>query len=101
MDGPQLTGISETSAWTIIRIESDQPFIIGGNRYVLHVGDVVFEHSRHPEGMNASSNSWWILMPGRRHQKEDAVLVYGLYEGNMTAQGRLSIWKDATLLSDL
>ena len=89
VDGPQLTGISETSAWTIIRIESDQPFLIGGNRYVLHVGDAVFEHSRHPEGNERIIEflvdpDAWSAAP----KAVDAVLVYGLYQGNMTPQGR-------------
>jgi hypothetical protein len=89
VSGPELTSITETSAWTVIRLESEQPFIVGANRYVLHVGDQVFEHSRHPEGNESileflvDPDEWKAI-----DKAAEAVLVYGLYEGNMSETGR-------------
>jgi hypothetical protein len=63
---------------------SQKGFIIGSERYVLHIGNSFFTRSRHPEGNEnllcfiVDSDDFSVLKEGN-----EMVIVYGLYKGNI------------------
>lgn len=66
---------------TTIHLSSDQPFIAGGNRYVLHIGDRYIGRNIHPDG--DLRQLVFMAEEGAYKSGEEMILVYGLYENNL------------------
>jgi hypothetical protein len=84
-----LDSVRSDAQFTYIYLSSDQPFIIGGNRYVLHIGDIYIARNNHPDG----DESRLMFMAEKEvinssNSGADAYLVYGLYDNNLSASYR-------------
>jgi hypothetical protein len=66
---------------TYIHLSSDQPFIAGGNRYVLHMGDRYIGRNIHPDG--DLNKLVFMAEEGAYKPGKEMILVYGLYENNL------------------
>lgn len=78
-----LTSITKSGHEIFIEFSTDQTFIIGDNRYILHVGPHHILRSTHPEG-NISRIAF-IVDEDEFNTLQDGVemmLVYGLYDRN-------------------
>ncbi|HBS87421.1 MAG: hypothetical protein A2W91_13720 [Bacteroidetes bacterium GWF2_38_335] len=66
-----------------ISFSSEKGFIVGAERYVLHIGDYYNAHSKHPAGdkhsivFTVDKDAFDAL-----GNLQDLVLVYGLFEAN-------------------
>jgi|GEM_PF-2526220 len=67
----------------VVSITTSESFIVGANRYVLHIGGKYFERSLHPDGR---LNEILFYIPLSDYQqlidKADVFLVYGFYHEN-------------------
>lgn len=67
----------------ILSITTTESFIVGANRYVLHIGGKYFERSLHPDGR---LNEIIFYIPLSDYQqlvdKAEIFLVYGFYHEN-------------------
>lgn len=67
----------------ILSITTTESFIIGANRYILHIGGKYFERSLHPEGR---LNEIVFFIPLSDYEQllnqADIFLVYGYYYEN-------------------
>ena len=74
-----------------VSLSSTEEFIVGGNRYVLHIGGSHFKYSKHPK---SDIKTITFLIPAADFAAlpdgEDMVLVYGLYPLNTQQDGESS-----------
>ncbi len=89
VDGVTVASVELNEGYAAVELVTATPFIIGGNRYVLHIGDAVFIKSIHPDGNEymltfyIPIEEWEQIASG-----QEAVLVYGLYRENTLEQSR-------------
>jgi hypothetical protein len=83
-----LSKIEQNGDVVELSLSSDKNFIIGANRYVLHIGGTHFKYSKHPKG---DVKTITFLIPIDQFEiLEDGkpmVLVYGLYHSNTKQDG--------------
>jgi len=75
--------LDETNETVRVSIKTTESFIIGANRYVLHIGSRHFLRNIHPEGR--LDEIVFLLTPEQyKSLKADSriILVYGLYHEN-------------------
>lgn len=89
VDGVTVASVELHEGYAAVELVTATPFIIGGNRYVLHIGDAVFIKSIHPDG-NEYMLTFYIPIEEWEHiaSGQQAVLVYGLYRENTLEQSR-------------
>jgi hypothetical protein len=109
-DTIKLVSIKNNAETVEFCFSSQKGFIVGSERYVLHIGNSYFARSRHPEGNENlicfvfDSDGFSALKDG-----EEMVLVYGLYKSNIIASQNSSgerkfegrHWKTGVLNKDL
>lgn len=84
-DAVQLNNYSFDKEEEVVRvsIKTTESFIIGANRYVLHIGGKYFLRNEHPEGR---LDEIVFLIPLSDYEtlsdKGEIVLVYGFYHAN-------------------
>ena len=70
-----------------IQIESKQPFYMGSNTYVLHVGERFYQKYKHSK--KGQKSVLTFLIPEREYvlweEKSEMVLVYGYFAQNVSA----------------
>ena len=72
----------------MLSIKTTESFIVGANRYVLHIGGKTFKQSMHPNG-RLDEIMFLITLSAYQAIKKEAemVLVYGYYHSNALQDG--------------
>ena len=75
--------LDENRSTVILSITTTESFIVGANRYVLHIGGKYFERSQHPEG-RLNEIQFYIPLSDYEQLINQATiyLVYGFYHDN-------------------
>lgn len=80
--------LDTTSQTVLLSIKTTESFIVGANRYVLHVGGATFKQSLHPDGR---LDEITFLIPIASYDSvekgTEMVLVYGYYHSNALQDG--------------
>lgn len=77
----EIISITENAGITEICIQSDHPFIIGANRYVLYIGKDYYLRNVHPGGNENKITFFITTTQFQSHSADDDVLlVYGMYD---------------------
>ena len=80
--------LEEESETVRIVLKTEESFIVGANRYVLHIGGKHFLRNEHPDGR---LDEIIFLVPQSEfntlEENKEIVLVYGLYHENTLQDG--------------
>lgn len=87
----ELSKIESNDEMVEVSLSSTEDFIVGGNRYILHIGGAHYKYSKHPKG---DVKTITFLIPAADFAAlpdgEELVLVYGLYPLNTQQDGESS-----------
>lgn len=78
----------ETKNRVLVSIKTTESFIVGANRYVLHIGGRYFLLSEHPEG-RLNEIIFYVPLADYKVliEQSQMVLVYGFYHENALQDG--------------
>ncbi len=86
-----LTAIETQDEIVEVSLTSNTDFIVGGNRYILHIGGSHFKYSKHPK---TNLKTITFLIPKADfavlQDGQPMVIAYGLYPGNIQQDGEVS-----------
>lgn len=83
-DAVQLNSFKQVEDNVVVSIKTTESFIVGANRYVLHIGGRYFQRSSHPDGRLDEILFYIPIQTYEELQDQgQVVLVYGFYHDNV------------------